>query len=210
MGKKIFVSYKYADSNVRPITSSFSYSDTARNYVDKLEELIGMVDIYKGENDGNDLSALADDSIWNALKQKIYDSSITIVLVSPNMKDPTKLESAQWIPQEIAYSLKEISHNNICSRTNALIYVVLPDRNGSYEYCIQRSLGNVAHFNQSVVFGIMANNMRNRKLSAPTGTPVDYAVIALWDQFIANYNRYIALATGQQDNAQYYNICKQA
>ena len=87
MGKKIFVSYKYADNNVRPITSKFSRSDTVRNYVDKLENIIGKNDIYKGESDDNDLSQLTDESIWNQLKQKIFDSSITIILISPNMKN---------------------------------------------------------------------------------------------------------------------------
>ena len=106
MGKKIFVSYKYADSDVRKITNDYFHTDTVRDYVNKLEEKIGKSDIYKGESDDNDLSQLTDDSIWNQLKQKIYDSSITIVLISPNMKTLWKSEKDQWIPQEISYSLK--------------------------------------------------------------------------------------------------------
>ena len=137
MGKKIFVSYKFADSDVRKITSDYFHTDTVRDYVNKLEEKIGKSDIYKGESDDNDLSQLTDDSIWNQLKQKIFDSSITIVLISPNMKTLWKTEKDQWIPQEISYSLKEITHNGTKkSKSNALIYVILPDKYNSYDYFI--------------------------------------------------------------------------
>lgn len=75
MGKKIFVSYKYADDNVKQLDYNFNYilpmKTTARRYVDKLEEKIGKANVYKGENDGEDLSSLSDDSIWNSLKEKI-------------------------------------------------------------------------------------------------------------------------------------------
>ena len=40
MGHKIFVSYKYADDNVKKITDEWWVTDTVRTYVDKLEEYI--------------------------------------------------------------------------------------------------------------------------------------------------------------------------
>lgn len=52
--------------------------------MDKLEELIKdkTADIYKGESDGEDLSQLFDATIWNKLKNRIYDSTLTIVMLS--------------------------------------------------------------------------------------------------------------------------------
>lgn len=47
---------------------------------------------YKGESDNDDLSDKNDDYIWSELKDRIYDSSITVVLVSPNMKEPRRCE----------------------------------------------------------------------------------------------------------------------
>lgn len=206
MGKKIFVSYKYADNNVRPITSKFSRSDTVRNYVDKLENIIGKNDIYKGESDDNDLSQLTDESIWNQLKQKIFDSSITIVLISPNMKNLYRYERDQWIPQEISYSLKEITHNGYKkSKSNALIYVVLPDRNNSYNYFVGKTYFNYETYDYSRIFSIMKNNLNNFKYDKT----VSYAVIVKWDTFISNYSYYINMAIKKQDNIVYYNISKQ-
>lgn len=88
--------------------------------------------IYKGESDGEDLSQLSDDTIWEKLKNRIYDSTLTIVMLSKGMREKYKAEKHQWIPQEISYSLKEISRidssgNSVTSKTNALIAVIIPD-----------------------------------------------------------------------------------
>ncbi len=40
------------------------------------------------------------------LKGKIYDSTITIVLVSPNMKENCKWQRSQWIPGKLVIQLK--------------------------------------------------------------------------------------------------------
>lgn len=86
MGKKIFVSYKYADDQVEELTSNGT--STVRDYVDKFEKEVALSDdIFKGESDGEDLSMLSDDAIWEKLKNRIYDSSVTIVFISPGMKE---------------------------------------------------------------------------------------------------------------------------
>lgn len=143
MGRKIFVSYKYRDNNVENIIGMDGKVGlcTVRNYVDKLEEILKdkAEHIYKGESDGEDLSQLSDDTIWEKLKNRIYDSTLTIVMLSKGMREKYKAEKHQWIPQEISYSLKEISRidssgNSVTSKTNALIAVIVPDINGSYDY----------------------------------------------------------------------------
>ena len=100
MGKKIFVSYKYADNQVENLKSG--QNSTVRDYIDKFEELVDLSDdIYKGESDGEDLSKLSDDTIWEKLKDRIYDSSVTIVFISPGMRDSWKKDRDQWIPWEV-------------------------------------------------------------------------------------------------------------
>ena len=124
MGKKIFVSYKYGDDQVENL--SYYENSTVRDYVTKFEDVLDSSDnIYKGESDGEDLSILSDDTIWEKLKDRIYDSSVTVIFISPGMKENWKLERDQWIPWEISYSLKEVSRKNkngqaVTSRSNAM------------------------------------------------------------------------------------------
>ena len=141
MGKKIFVSYKYADTQVENLT--LEKNSIVRDYVDEFEKKIDSSDnIYKGESDGEDLSNLSDDTIWEKLKDRIYDSSVTIVFISPGMRETLKKDRDQWIPWEVSYSLKETSRKNkngdsVTSHSNAMIAVVLPDEDGSYSYYLE-------------------------------------------------------------------------
>lgn len=207
MGNKIFVSYKYADANVRSLESYaglLPVRTTVRNYVDKLEEKIGKDDIYKGEHDGEDMSQFADETIWTKLKERIFDSSITIVLISPAMKELWKLDKDQWIPQEISYSLKEHSRDGRTSHTNGLIAVVLPDKFGSYNYYIDELgflFGN--KYKDNISFDIIKNNRNNKKYGEG-----DYVVTVKWDTFIGNYKYYIDMAAQHRDNVEDYEITK--
>lgn len=141
MGHKIFVSYKYADEDVKNLT--WWGNSTVRDYVTEFQNKLSYEDdINKGEEDDEDLSGLSDTTIWEKLKNRIYDSSVTVVFISPNMKDSSKADRDQWIPWEISYSLKEVSRKTktgktVTSRSNAMIAVVLPDSNGSYSYYLE-------------------------------------------------------------------------
>ena len=94
MARKIFVSYKYSDSLVQDLDiyqdsffGKIKIATTARHYVDEISEhLTGDDHIYKGENDDESMENLADSSISSKLGDKIFDSSVTVVLISKGMK----------------------------------------------------------------------------------------------------------------------------
>ena len=143
---------------------------TVRDYVTVLETYFDKYtdNIYKGESDDSDLSDLDEYTIWNLLKDRIFDSSITIVLISPNMRERYRTERSQWIPWEISFSLKETTRNDRTSHSNAVLAVILPDRNHDYSYCFENincpgTLCRCNHYNESMLFSIITRNMFNTK-----------------------------------------------
>lgn len=231
MGKKIFVSYKYSDNDVKNIKDTYSYwyTCTVRDYVDKLEEYLKdkTEHIYKGESDGEDLSQLSDDTIWDKLKNRIYDSTLTIVMLSKGMREKYTEEKHQWIPHEISYSLKEISRidssgKSVQSKTNALMAIILPDINGSYEYFTSKKNccdSGCTHYNNTtdLIFTIMSKNMFNQKHPDTSKCnnsetiyrgECNYMLCVKWDDFINNVDSYIDRAYKIQENQDYYDIKK--
>lgn len=216
MGRKIFVTYKYSDSKVQKITSGFP--STARDYVDFLQNLINEEDhINKGEEDNESLDNFKDDTIESKLKDKIFDSSITIIVISKGMKDVYKSETDQWIPWEISYSLKELTREGKTSKSNALLGIVLPDENGSYEYFLMYDANcNCTNYNTSFLFGILRQNMFNIKKPVTTqcnGKYIyhnyfSYIYCVKWDEFKIDLNKYVDIALNIKENINEYNITK--
>lgn len=232
MGRKIFISYKYADNNVENITGNpgLWYNCTVRDYVDVIEDTLkDKTDhIYKGESDGEDLSQLEDSTIWEKLKNRIYDSTLTIIMISKGMREKYKAEKHQWIPQEISYSLKEVSRkdkngNPVISKTNAILAVILPDKSGSYSYFTYTqnccSIGcTTFQSNSNLIFSIMSGNMFNQKNpdanSCDVGQTIyhgdcSYMYCVKWSDFVSDMESYIDKAYEIQENQDDYNIQKE-
>ena len=225
MGKKIFISYKYADGQVENL--SLYENSMVRDYVTKFEEVLDPSDnIYKGESDGDDLSNLSEDTIWEKLKDRIYDSSVTVIFISPGMKEAWKADKDQWIPWEVSYSLKEITRRNkngdaVTSKSNAMVAVVLPDEIGSYSYYLNSknccASGCTTH-HRGELFSIIKKNKFNLKKAikkeCDAGSTIwygehSYIEAVKWIDFIADYDSYIGSASERQDNIDDYEICKE-
>lgn len=220
MARKIFVSYKHGDTDVAPIRGVFT--PTARDYTDAIIDMFEGDEIYKGEGN-EDLSEFKEETIETHLKNRIYDSSLTIVLISPNMKNAQEEELDQWIPWEISYSLKEITRKDRKSHTNAMLAVVLPDRNSSYEYYLVKDSCpycrcQILYTNK--LFKILGKNMFNIKIPefnnncmhhAPNSVYRGYSSYIYsvsWEDFQNNKGTYIDIAEGIRENIESYNITK--
>jgi hypothetical protein len=224
MGRKIFVSYKYADYDVKNL--SVWSNSKVRDYVTEFENILESTDhIYKGESDDEDLSQMSDDTIWEKLKNRIYDSSITVVFISPGMRESWKKDRDQWIPWEISYSLKETARKNssgvaVTSKTNAMLAVVLPDSSGSYSYYLEGknccTNGCTAHYTDKL-FQILRENKFNynnaNKKNCDVGSTIwygecSYIAAVKWEEFIGDYNKYFDAAYDRRDNIDDYDIVK--
>lgn len=229
MARNVFVSYKYSDAQVQDL-GLFEIVDflgtkmkrkittTARHYVDKVAEKLEKEDhIYKGEDDGENMETLADSTIGSKLGDKIFYSSVTIVLISKGMKEPFKAEKDQWIPWEVSYSLKEQTRQNQRSKANGVIAVVLPDENGSYEYYITRDEEcNCRSLNTPFLFEILRENMfnvkaPNRRLcngSYVYSGDASYIQSVKWEDFINNPTKYIDKAIELRDRKDEFELRK--
>ncbi|SDQ23651.1 TIR domain-containing protein [Flagellimonas zhangzhouensis] len=228
MGRKVFISYKYADTQVESLGSQdlkfdgskFYYQNRTtrvRDYVDELQKLIGKDNINLGEKDGESLAEFTDETIRTSLKEKIFGSSITIVMISKGMKDIFKLEKDQWIPWEISYSLKEITRSDRTSRMNAVLGIVLPDITGTYTWFLEKNptCNSLTHKTDQL-FDIIKKNMFNQKLpetSNCNGNTIfygesSYIKMVRWDEFISNHSTYIQTSIDIRDNQDNYKITK--
>lgn len=221
MGRKIFISYKYSDANVQSLGMGVT---TARHYVDAMQDLLDAHDhINKGEADDESLEGFKDSTIASKLRDKIYDSSITIVAISKGMKAATA-ESAQWIPWEISYSLREKTRDGRTSGSNAMLAVVLPDQLGRYDYYIEDESCpscKCRTLKTPTLFGILKRNMFNARQpevldcgSHVGGGTVytgrhSYIPSVKWTDFRADVGRHIGVAESIREKAGAYVLSKE-
>lgn len=111
MAYKTFISYKY---------------DEARDLRDKIIEALGDdATYYKGETSKSpDLTDTSTDNIKCHLSNMIYDTSVTIVILSPN------ITQSKWIEWEITYSLKSITRKDRTSHPNGVVGVIMKYNDG--------------------------------------------------------------------------------
>ena len=119
MARKTFISYKYSEAQ-----------DLRDDILDALGE---DATYYQGETaDSPDLTDTSTENIKKNLTDMMYDTSVTIVVVSPNLK------ASKWIDWEIEYSLKEISRKGRTSKTNGVVGVI-QKINGEYDWLVTKS-----------------------------------------------------------------------
>jgi hypothetical protein len=124
MAHKTFISYKYSEKY--PCSE-----DAARNLRDEIIKALGNgASYYQGETaDSPDMTDLKTDTIKKNLTDMMYGTSVTIVVISPNMK------SSEWIDWEIEYCLKNITRKDRTSQTNGVVGVIMKV-NGGYDWLI--------------------------------------------------------------------------
>lgn len=229
MGRKIFVSYKYADEKVAKLQDAYyeevngrlqwNYRPTrVRDFVDKLQEKIGKDNINMGEKDGESLDEFSNEQIETLLKQRIRQCSITIVIISKGMKEEGKSEREQWVPWEVSYSLRVVPTGGNTKQMNAVLGVVLPDENATYNwyYTENPNCNSVTH-HKGQLFKILRDNMFNileKEIRNCNGSEIhendepSFIKTVKWTDFMNgnNFEYYIKKAVEIKDNETAYDV----
>ena len=199
MAHKTFISYKYSE---------------AQELRDKIIKSLGKDAIYyKGEtSDSPDLSDTKTENIKKHLTDMMYDTSVTIIIISPKMKE------SKWIDWEIEYCLKHITRQNRTSHTNGIVGVIMKV-DGSYDwfkYSKTNSDGHsVCNYHTTKVYDIINKNRGNqepKKYACETCKSIDalngsYIAFVEEDVFLNNPTKYIDNAYEKSENdANGYNI----
>lgn len=202
LAHKTFISYKYSE---------------AQKLRDKIIDALGDDAIYyKGEtSDSPDLTDTSTENIKKNLKDMMYDTSVTIVIISPNMK------KSKWIDWEIEYCLKSITRKNRVSNTNGVVGVIMK-YNGGYSWLKTTSENDdgcsSSSYDESKMYDIINNNRFNQEpkvysceicktVNSLTGS---YIALVEEETFLANPTKYIDNAYEKSENdANGYVLCKQ-
>lgn len=192
MAHKTFISYKYSE---------------AQQLRDDIIKALGDdATFYKGEtSDSPDLTDTTTETIKNKLKDMMYDTSVTIVILSPNMK------KNNWIDWEIEYCLKNISRKNRTSHTNGVVGVI-QKVDGSYDWLkctVKKEDGHTATtYHEEKLFDIINNNRYNQepkvyfctKCKTYDGLTGSYIAFVTEDDFLSDPQKYIDNAYNKSEN----------
>lgn len=191
MARKTFISYKYSDV----------VEGKSNNLRDRIITKLGDASrFYRGENGYSpDLSSRSADYIKTKLKDMIRDTSVTIVILSPNMK------FSSWMNWEIAYSLTEITRENRTSLTNGVVCIVQKQPtyygfNDGYSWMKNWS----GEWDLSKCFEVIRLNQNNKKRYSTSRLSSNYIDIVSEDAFLRDPNRYIEEAYEKAKSDEYF------
>ena len=200
MARKTFISYKYSESC---------------EYRDKIIRSLGDdATYYTGETaDSPDISNLKVESIKNHLKDMIFNTTVTMVILSPSLTE------SKWVDWEIDYSLSKYSRDGKTSSINGLIGIV-PPFYGDYSWFISTHSNPDGHETNNYIneeartFRIMYENRYNqnpKEYACPRCKSVDqltgsYLSYVKLDDFCIDPDKYIENAYEKSQHVNSYDL----
>lgn len=199
MAHKTFISYKYSE---------------AQDLRDQIIDAMGDdAQYYQGEtSESPDLTDTSTENIKKNLRDMMYNTSVTIVIISPNIK------RSKWIDWEIEYCLKKETRKDRTSQRNGVVGVI-QKVDGCYDwfkYTKKKEDGCIVScYHDNLVYNIINNNRYNqvRKVyscnscKCVNGLTGSYIAFVEEDDFIDDIDKYINNAYDKSENdANDYNI----
>ena len=201
MARKTFISYKHSE---------------AQDLRNKIITALGDdASYYQGEtSESPDLTNTSTENIKRKLKDMMYNTSVTIVIISPGIK------SSKWIDWEIEYCLKEISRKDRSSQTNGIV-AVIQKINGNYDWFKYTEPlwdgCNSSTYYEDKVYNIISNNRYNQSLpiyqcqkcksvDSLSGSYISYIEE---EEFLKSPQKFIENAYEKSEKSDSYELVKQ-
>lgn len=202
MARETFICYKYSEA-----------TDLRDEIIKKLGE---DASYYQGETaESPDLTDTSTDNIKNNLKDMIWGTSVSIIIISPNLKQ------SKWVDWEIEYSLKKIKRGEITSGTNGVVGVIMKV-NGSYDWLVNVTKNadgcSTRYINSEKLYDIINANRYNLNIdekyacnTCKTFNQLNGSYISLIDEddFLNEPQKYIENAFDKSKVLSNYTISKQ-
>ncbi len=186
MRHKTFISYKYSES---------------RKLRDDIIAALGEdATYYKGETvDSRDMTDLKRKTIEKNLSDMMFDTSVTIVILSPNMRE------SDWIEWEISYCLKKTTRKGRTSQRNDVV-AVIKKVNGNYSWFKFFGENGSIKYHMCKIQDIIQKNHFNSDSPIKTSTGSydwlngSYIAFVEEDGFLSNPTKYIDNAYVKSEN----------
>ncbi len=201
MARKTFISYKFSE---------------AQDLRDAIIKALGKdASFYNGEtSDSPDMTDLKTATIKNKLTDMMFNTSVLIVVISPNMRQ------SKWIDWEIEYCLQNNTRKDRTSLTNGIVGVI-KKVNGGYgwfkSYTQNADGCSSVSYSEHLVYDIIKNNRYNQDpkiyscntckiINSLTGSYISYVEE---DTFLTDPNKYIENAFEKSENEDGYTLTKE-
>ena len=199
MARKVFISFRYKDGN---------------KYKEDLSKLFASSNTVINCSENVDRSRMSEETIKRYLYDKLKNTSVTIVLLTPEAINHQKKYNGfsyvydDWIYDEIKYSLDD-RENNGC---NGLIAVYTPeakdlviDNSSNTETITIKDFDNLVRKN---MFNVKPTYKHNPKNGIYDSKLDHYCSLISWDDFINYFDMYIELAESKREKKEEYDVKK--
>lgn len=204
MATKVFISFRFSDGKM--------IKDELVDLFDESTEVINR-------SEDVDRSQMSEGTIQEYLYEKLKDTSVTIVLLTPEAVSYRKNwvgNYDDWLYDELRYSLEDRKNN----RTNGVVAIYTDDAKDkliseSTHSCSQcqetQSCRSLKNFDNLVRKNMV--NIKNSYKKNPCDNLYDdehdsYISLVSWEEFKQDYTKYIDNAKEKRDRLHEFNIYK--